>query len=286
MPGETLSRPIVAATPAGDEPRVLRYKGPGLAMIPIRDTNPTRSVPFVNFMLIGVNVIVWLFEVTAIQSGASWVIPGYGVVPSRIVNDPAGEAFTIFTSMFMHGGWEHLGGNMLFLYIFGDNIEDALGHLRYFAFYLACGVAAAGAQIGIDPTSQIPMVGASGAIAGVLGAYLVLFPQAPILVVNPVFPLWFLLGIFLEFPAWLVVGEWFLWNLIRGVASLGVASVGGVAFFAHLGGFVLGLLAIRPWMLGRARRDAQRWHGWRPPPRAPLGAGGPHRDPWYPPDRR
>ncbi len=258
-------------------------------MIPIRDENPTRSVPFVNFTLIGVNVAVWLVEVLLISSGASWVIPGYGVVPARIADDPAGEAFTVLSSMFMHGGWEHLGGNMLFLYIFGDNVEDALGHARYILFYLACGVAAALAQILIDPGSPIPMVGASGAIAGVLGAYLVLYPRAPILVVNPIFPLWFVFGLFLEFPAWLVVGEWFLWNLFRGVATLGVGSVGGVggvAFFAHLGGFVLGLLAIRPAMVGRLRREAERWHGWRPPPRGGPGARGPHRDPWYPPDRR
>jgi membrane associated rhomboid family serine protease len=201
------------------------------------------------------------------------------------MNDPPGEAFTIFTSMFMHGGWEHLGGNMLFLFIFGDNIEDALGHFRYLAFYLACGIAAAVAQVAIDPLSPIPMVGASGAIAGVLGAYLVLFPQAPILVINPVIPLWLVFGLFLEFPAWLVVGEWFVWNLVRGVASLGVEGVGGVAFFAHLGGFILGLLAIRPAMIGRVRRAAERWHGWRPPPGA-LGARGSHPDPWYPPDGR
>jgi membrane associated rhomboid family serine protease len=251
-------------------------------MIPIRDTNPTRSVPFVNFMLIGVNVVVWLLEFSAIQSGASWLIPGYGVVPSRVMNDPSGEAFTVFTSMFLHGGWEHLGGNMLFLFIFGDNVEDALGHVRYFAFYLACGIAAAVAQIVIDPASPIPMVGASGAIAGVLGAYLVLYPQAPILVVNPLIPLWLVLGVFLEFPAWLVVGEWFVWNVVRGVASLGVESLGGVAFFAHLGGFILGLLAIRPAMFGRLRREAERWHGWRTPRNA-LSARGAHPDPWYPP---
>jgi membrane associated rhomboid family serine protease len=255
-------------------------------MLPIRDTNPTRTVPFVNFVLIGANVVVWLFELWLIGAGASWLIPGYGVVPSRISSDPGGEAFTVLTSMFMHGGWEHLGGNMLFLYIFGDNVEDALGHFRYILFYLACGVAAAVAQIAIDPGSPIPMVGASGAIAGVLGAYLVLYPQAPILVVNPIFPLWFVFGVFLEFPAWLVVGEWFVWNLIRGVSVLGVETVGGVAFFAHLGGFVLGLLAIRPAMIGRLRRESERWHGWRPPQRPARGAQGPHRDPWNPPDRR
>lgn len=250
-------------------------------MLPIRDSNPTRIVPYVTYVLIGVNVVVWLLEYSAIQAGASWVIPGYGVVPARISADPAGEAFTIFSSMFMHGGWEHLGGNMLFLYIFGDNVEDALGHFRYVIFYLAGGVAAAAAQVLIDPASPIPMVGASGAIAGVLGAYLVLYPRAPILVINPFFPLWFLIGVFLEFPAWLVVGEWFLWNLVRGVTSLGTEVVGGVAFFAHLGGFILGLVTIRPAMWGRARPPSQRWHGWRPPPpQHRWSERGPHRDPW------
>lgn len=267
-------------------------------MIPIRDINPTRTTPYVNYALIAANVLVWLWEYALIQAGASWVIPGYGMVPARLVADPSGEAFTILTSMFMHGGWAHIGFNMLFLYIFGDNIEDAVGHFRYFLFYLASGLVAALAQMAIDPGSHIPMVGASGAIAGVLGAYLVLFPRAPVTVVNPIFPLWFVFGLFLEFPAWLVVGEFFLVNLWGGLSALGGgAGGGGVAFFAHLGGFITGLVTIRAWMLGRARVEPRRWEGWRPPPRPPRpggGWGGPgsrfhepgqHRDPWLPPDR-
>ena len=250
-------------------------------MIPIRDDNPTRTTPVVNYLLIGANVAVWLWQWSLLRGGVSWTVPAYGLVPGRLVADPAGEAFTILTSMFMHGGWQHLLGNMLFLYIFGDNIEDALGHGRYLAFYLLAGLAAAGAQIGIDPHSTLPMVGASGAIAGVLGAYLVLFPRAPILVINPVLPLWFVFGAFLVFPAWLVVGEWFLWNVIRGVGSL-ARTGGGVAFFAHLGGFVLGVLLIRPATIGRSRRTAKSWQGWRPPRRLPAGQyrGGPRRDTW------
>ncbi len=251
-------------------------------MIPIRDDNPRRTTPYVNIGLIVLNVVFFLVEWSLIRGGAAWVIPGYGLVPVRFSGDPGGEAFTIFTSMFMHGGWEHLAGNMLFLWIFGDNVEDALGHGRYVGFYALSGVAAAAAQVLVDPTSSIPMVGASGAIGGVLGAYLVLYPRAPITVLNPIFPLWFIIGAFLVFPAWLVVGEWFLWNLLRGVGSLGAAATGGVAVFAHLGGFFAGLLVIKPALWGRARHDVRRWQGWRPPPRpreAQRGEGT-FRDPW------
>jgi membrane associated rhomboid family serine protease len=243
-------------------------------MIPISDLNPTRVRPFVNWVLIATNIAVFLYEYSLLASGAAWVVPGYGMVPTRMAADPAGEAFTVFTSMFMHGGWEHLGGNMLFLYIFGDNVEDAVGHVRYVLFYLASGLAAAVAQILIDPSSPIPMVGASGAIAGVLGAYLVLYPRAPVTVLNPVFPLWFVFGLFLVFPAWLVVGEWFVWNLLRGLGSIGLRDEGGVAFFAHIGGFIAGLLLIRPTMTGRHKVSAQAWHGWRSAPRG----GGHLRD--------
>ena len=253
-------------------------------MIPLRDDNPRRTTPYVNNVLIGVNVVVFLLEWLMVRGGASWVIPGYGLVPSRLSNDVAGESFTVLTSMFMHGGWEHVGFNMLFLYIFGDNVEDALGHGRYLAFYLFAGVAAAVAHVLVDPASPVPMVGASGAIGGVLGAYLVLYPRAPITVLNPILPLWFLLGLVLVFPAWLVVGEWFLWNLIRGVGSLSLPSAGGVAFWAHIGGFVAGLLAIKPALHGRSTEKPPDWQGWRPPRRR-AGPGGTRRDPFHPPDR-
>lgn len=244
-------------------------------MIPIRDENPSSITPLVTYFLIAANILVWLWEVMMLSAGHAWIIPGYGVVPTRLVNDPSGEAFTVLTSMFMHGSWAHLGWNMLFLYIFGDNIEDALGHFRFLGFYLLGGLGAAMAQTLIDPASTVPMVGASGAIAAVLGGYLVLFPRAPVVVINPIFPLWFILGIFLVFPAWLVVGEWFLGNVLGGLGSLGKAGQGGVAFFAHIGGFVVGLLVVRPAMLGRQRRRRQmdRWRGWRPPPRGGRSAG-------------
>ena len=262
--------------------------------VPIRDINPTRSAPVVNYLIIGLNVLAWLWELALTRTGAVWVEPGYGLVPVRFTGDPWGEAFTIFTSMFMHGGWLHLGGNMLYLYIFGDNVEDALGHVRYAAFYAVCGVAAAVTQVGIDPASQVPMVGASGAIAGVLGAYIVLHPKAPILVFNTLLPLWLLFGPFLMFPAWLAIGTWFLWNVLGGFTALGGPTGGGVAFFAHIGGFVAGLTLIRPAMTHRTRPDARQWEGWKaPPPRRRLQRPGeppgepadePHEDPYYPPE--
>jgi membrane associated rhomboid family serine protease len=264
---------------------------PGYAIkrvfIPVRDINPIRSPALVNYVLIAANVLVWLWQLSLAATGAAWVEPGYGVIPIRLTSDPPGESFTILSSMFMHGGWLHLGGNMLYLYIFGDNVEDALGHWRYLVFYLACGAGAALSQVLIDPSSQVPMVGASGAIAGVLGAYLVLHPRAPIMVLNTVLPLWFLLGLFLIFPAWLAIGTWFIWNLLGGLSVLGGQAGGGVAFFAHIGGFVAGLVLIRPSMAGRRKTEARRWDGWRPPPARPTRRGerGEHRDPWYPPDQ-
>src|SRR5450432_223934 len=160
-------------------------------MLPLRDENPTRTTPYVNYALIALNVLAFMIEWFQLATrGDSFVISGYGLVPARISADPLGEGFTIFTSMFMHGGLGHLGGNMLFLWIFGDNVEDAVGHGRYVLFYLLCGVCAAAAQVLTNPASPAAMVGASGAIAGVLGAYLVLYPRAPITVVNPMPLLW------------------------------------------------------------------------------------------------
>lgn len=252
-------------------------------MLPVRDLNPTRPSfrPYVNYLLIAVNVGIWLLQLSWLGAGVTWAIPAYGVVPVRLLADPMGEAFTVFSSMFMHGSWAHLGGNLLMLHIFGDNVEDAVGHGRYALFYLASGLAAALAQVFVDPTSSVPMVGASGAIAGVLGGYMVLYPRAPVTVLNPIPLLWFVFGIFLVFPAWLVVGEWFVWNLLSGVGSLRVEGQGGVAFFAHIGGFVAGLVLIRPVMFGRIKGAERRWDGWRPPPN--VGRGGPGAGPgsWH-----
>jgi len=228
-------------------------------MLPIGDRNPTRTTPFVNYLLIVANVAAFVYQYWLILGGGeAWVVPGYGLVATRLMNDPAGEAFTVLTSMFMHGGLMHLAGNMLSLHIFGDNVEDALGHGRYLSFYAVCGAAAAMAQVFVDVDSRVPMIGASGAIAGVMGAYLVLYPNAPILVFA---------FIFVELPAWVVAGLFFAWNLMGGLDSIGMYGNSGVAFFAHLGGFIAGLLLVRAAVRGRQRSDFRRWSGFRLPER-------------------
>ncbi|HEY5960277.1 MAG TPA: rhomboid family intramembrane serine protease [Polyangiaceae bacterium] len=236
-------------------------------MIPLRDENPTQRTPWVNYAIIGLNILVWVWQLASEMAGVSWLTAAYGVVPVRLFADPLGEAFTIVTSMFMHGDWGHLAGNMLFLYVFGDNVEDRLGHGRYVVFYFMSGIAAALAQAAVDPTGMLPMVGASGAIAGALGAYVVLYPRAPIVVFNPVFLLWFIFGPVIVLPAWIMVGVWFFYNLVPGIASISIAATGGVAFFAHIGGFLAGLIAIKPMCLGRERREVRSWSDWRAPPR-------------------
>jgi membrane associated rhomboid family serine protease len=154
----------------------------------------------------------------------------------------------------------HIGGNMLFLWIFGDNVEDAMGHARYAGFYVAGGVAAAAAQTLAGPASMVPMVGASGAISAVLAAYVLLYPRSPVTVINPVPLLWLFWGLFLQFPAWLVIGEYFVVNLL---SALGSHGQGGVAFMAHVGGFVAGALLLRVFMAGRVRMDDYaRWEQW------------------------
>ena len=150
-------------------------------MLPIGDQNPTRTTPFVTYGLLAANVAAFVVQtVLGQQGGDAWLVPGYGLVPARVLADPGGEAFTLVTSQFMHGGILHLLGNLLFLHIFGDNVEDAIGHGRYAVFYLVAGVAAGLAQIVTDTSSMIPMVGASGAIGGVMGAYIVLYPRVRI----------------------------------------------------------------------------------------------------------
>ena len=242
--------------------------------IPIRDENPTQRVPFVNYGLITLNIVVFLYTWPSITGGAWWLVPGYGLVPTRIVADPLGEAFTVFSSMFMHGGWGHLAGNMLFLHIFGDNLEDVMGHLRYLGFYLLCGVAAALLQVSIDVHSQVAMVGASGAIFGVMAGYLLLFPRAPIVTFNLTILIFFI-GLFPVFPAWVIAAEYLIMTL--GEALLGAdAGAGGIAVFAHLGGFVSGLVFTRAF-LGRKQLAPRHWQGFQPLARAapgPVAAAG------------
>jgi membrane associated rhomboid family serine protease len=213
-------------------------------MIPIGDyAGERRRFPYVNYALIIINVIVFLVELTQPES----FIAQWGAVPREIVQgkdlDPTIGLpiyVTLITSIFLHGGWLHLGGNMLYLWIFGDNVENAFGPVKYLIFYLFCGVAASLAQIAINIDSTIPTVGASGAIAGVMGAYLVMFPGATVRTI--VFIFFFINVVYL--PAILVIGIWFLLQLVNGVASLGMRTqeTGGVAVWAHVGGLIVGAL--------------------------------------------
>ncbi|GJQ21812.1 MAG: rhomboid family intramembrane serine protease [Bacteroidia bacterium] len=217
-------------------------------MIPLRDRNPTRRVPVVNIALIIANVAVYVWSVS-LGPEIERIYFQYGVVPSDVVLAFAQYRYMdavlpFFTSMFLHGGLLHLGGNMLYLWIFGDNIEDRLGHARYAWFYVVCGLAAGLSHLGLDPGSDVPTVGASGAISGVLGAYLVLFPRARVLTVIPVF---FFLQI-AELSAIFVLGFWFVMQFLNGLVSLGygIEGSGGVAWWAHVGGFVAGVVLILP----------------------------------------
>jgi membrane associated rhomboid family serine protease len=213
-------------------------------MIPIRDANPSHRTPVVNITLIVINILVFFWELS-LGAGLTDRLNDVAFIPARLwAGQSIGtDIFTIFFAMFLHGGWIHLGSNMLYLWIFGDNIEDRLGHGKYLFFYLACGVLATLAHAVMSPSSNIPSVGASGAIAGVLGAYLLLFPSARVMTFIP-------FGFFIamrELPAMLVLGLWFVIQLFTGVASIGDVTrqdVGGVAWFAHIGGFVAGLLLI------------------------------------------
>jgi membrane associated rhomboid family serine protease len=233
-------------------------------MLPLRDHLPTRTVPFVNYLLIAANVAVYLFERFTVANGVApdGLLRAFGLVPARIWVDPAGAAVTVMTSMFMHDPTNvmHLAGNMLYLWIFGDNVEDAMGHGRYFLFYVVGGLCAATAQTLAGPTSLVPMVGASGAIAAVLAAYVFLYPRSPVTVLNPVFLLWFFFGLFLTFPAWLVIGLFFVVNLWDALTN---SAEGGVAFMAHVGGFVGGAALLRAFLANRERLDDYtRWDRW------------------------
>ncbi len=200
---------------------------------PYKDDNPRILFPFVTYTIIGINILVFIYQYFILPPDLlGHIISAYALTPA----DPS--VFTVFTSMFMHGGFMHIIFNMWFLWIFGDNIESVLGHKRYALFYLLCGVGAALTQIQINTGSQIPMVGASGAIAGVLGAYLIRFPRATVHVLA-------ILIIFITFirvPAMVVIGIWFLSNLTAGLGTLGIEETGGTAWFAHLGGFVSGVV--------------------------------------------
>lgn len=224
-------------------------------MIPIRDEIPTRRVPVVNYLLIAFNILVYVLMWLAGPAQESLVYQ-FAMIPSNFAKGvDLGDITDIFTSMFMHGGLAHIAGNMLYLWIFGDNIEDRLGRARYLAFYLFGGVVASLAHLLTNPNSQIPTVGASGAIAAVLGAYLILYPRSRILTFIP-------LGFFMRLtsvPAIIVLGLWFILQLFSGVLSLGGPDVGGVAFWAHIGGFVVGMLLAKPLASKRRPDNALTW---------------------------
>jgi membrane associated rhomboid family serine protease len=238
-------------------------------MIPIGDENAGTIIkPYVNWTLIGICVVVFLYELLLPPAQLEALFFQYGAVPATITQFQ--DVYTLLTSMFLHGGWAHLIGNMLFLFVFGDNIEDAMGHLSYLLFYLLCGLAAALAQILLDSSSTIPMIGASGAISGVMGAYIVLFPQGKVRAL--VFFGYF--GQVVLVPAWIMIGIWFALQLFSGVVSLGGPSdTGGVAFWAHVGGFVAGALLV--WIFrdkdAVARQNAVR-EGHQSWQRVPAGS--------------
>ena len=218
-------------------------------MIPLRDVIPSRTTPGVTISLIVLNVLVYVLGLMLSDQGRDAFLHTFGLVPAYF------SLINVFTAMFVHGGLAHLGGNMLFLWIFGDNVEDRLGHLRFVFFYLICGVAAAVAQTMLSPNSLVPMVGASGAIAGVMGAYLVLYPHSRVLMLFPFPPILF------ELPAVFFLVMWFLIQFLNGINQLPIfehnAISGGVAFWAHVIGFVSGLVLVV--LLRRPERSTVDW---------------------------
>ncbi len=224
-------------------------------MIPLRDDVPSRTFPYVTVTLIVLNVLMFGYELS-LGRGLDAFFREYAVVPKHYVSDyyitPRGTLRNIgildlvvplFASMFMHGGWMHIIGNMVYLWIFGDNVEDRMGRVKFVIFYLLCGLAASGAHILSNVNSRVPSIGASGAIAGVLGAYIVLYPRARVLVLVPIF----IFLQFLEIPAIFFIGFWFLQNFFYGAISLGAesAQTSGTAWWAHIGGFVAGLVMVK-----------------------------------------
>ena len=225
-------------------------------MIPLHDNNPTETFPFLTIGIIVVSVLVFIWQISLHESAQQSVAYSLGTVPALLFDGPqinisnllAPSSLTLFTSMFLHGGWMHLLGNMLYLWIFGNNIEDTLGHKRFLIFYIMAGLAAALSHALLNPASTLPMIGASGAISGILGAYLVLFPKAKILVAIP-------LGIFIpviRIPAIYVLGFWFILQIINSV--LIDTSGGGVAWGAHIGGFVAGIILLPFFRLGLKKK--------------------------------
>ena len=217
-------------------------------MIPLRDVIPSRTVPFLTISIIVVNALAWFYELGLPREELPVFLRQFGVVPAYF-SPP-----TLITSMFLHGSWSHVLGNMWYLWIFGDNVEDRMGHFRFLVFYLLCGIIAALGQIFIDPTSTLPTIGASGAIAGVMGAYFVLYPQSRVLTLIPLIIFWEIV----ELPAIFLLGFWFLMQLFSAgaIAATANSQMGGVAFMAHVAGFLTGVAGV---FVFRKREPDTRW---------------------------
>jgi membrane associated rhomboid family serine protease len=218
-------------------------------MIPLRDVIPSRTTPYITVTIIVLNLAAWLFELSLPSDVLPLFLQAYGVVPARL------HAVTFVTSMFLHGGWMHVIGNMWYLWIFGDNVEDRVGHGRFIVFYLLCGIAAVLGQVLIAPDSTLPTIGASGAIAGIMGAYLVLYPRSRVLTLIPLVIFWEVI----EVPAIVLLGIWFLMQLFSAGTIAVTASTGGggVAFMAHVAGFLCGAGGI--FLFRQRQRPEQYW---------------------------
>jgi len=221
-------------------------------MIPYKDDNPIHIIPLVTILIIALNILVFIMQLFSGEDSAS-IAYSYGAIPHNIISltssQPIPPALTIFTSMFMHGGLFHIAWNMLYFWIFGNNIEERLGHIRFIFFYLFCGVIAALSHALLSPNSNVPMIGASGAVSGMLGAYLLLFPMAKI---RTIVFLGFYITV-IQIPALIVIGFWAIIQVVSGLISQGNAAQGGIAFFAHVGGFAAGLITIKLWQPRRLR---------------------------------
>jgi membrane associated rhomboid family serine protease len=220
-------------------------------MIPLRDENPTKTFSFVTIAFIAINVAVFVHQLLLPDAAAfKSFFARFALVPAQVtarLDWHTGS--TVITSMFMHGGWLHIIGNMLYLWVFGNNIEDSTGHVRFCCFYLLCGIAAAAAQVFISADSNIPMVGASGAVSGVLGAYLILYPRARVLMLIPI---WIFIRI-VHVRAMYVIGFWFILQAVNGWLAMSQTDSGGVAWWAHIGGFLAGILLIPVFKKSRVR---------------------------------
>lgn len=227
-------------------------------MIPLRDSTPSRHVPVITWLIVAANTLVFLFQLLLSTNQLEWFIYNFAFIPASWSTSPVWFVITLFSSMFMHGGWLHFISNMWILVIFGDNVEDRMGPFGFLAFYLLGGIAAGLLQFAVNPGSQIPTLGASGAIAAVMGAYIVLFPRARVVTLIPIIFFFTTINV----PAFVYLGFWFVSQFFSGVAALGQMSMGGVAWWAHIGGFVFGALLVRRFLFRKP-----------PPPPRPVYYG-------------